>query len=352
MKRKNIVRIIALLAVISIATFFGFQANSQITDNSRPSLIEMTELKKSALDSREKYTGPQTVQALMKAFDGIYNRNHLKTTVIVSRKAGSGTSSISTLYESTLYDGIHSKTTISGPSSIFIQTTGEVNLSRMFDSTAEKMHVSQFTNAEIDARYPREAWLQLLLNKGITIKNFGEYASYLSKRHTLALLKDNPSLRKTGLLGIPPTDEWITYKTAYINRLVSDHAQIRQTAERAEQTKARVRHAKQHTEQAKTRIESTKVYAERAKARVRHAKQRAEQAKARAERTKQLAEQIKARAERAKVYRENLRNHKLPGRIKAGPEGTKKELEQIKIREPLPNKPKWNRIKKSPYPAL
>ena len=328
MKRKNIVRIITLLTVMSIATFFGFQVNSQITDNSRPSLVEMTELKKSALDSREEYTEPQTVQALMKAFDGIYNRNHLKTMVIISRKAGSGTSSI------------------------FIQTTGEVNLSRMFDSTAEKTHVSQFTNAEIDARYPREAWLQLLLNKGITIENFGEYASYVSKRHTLALLKDNPSFRKTGILGIPPTDEWETYKTAYMNRLVNDHAQIRQTAERAEQAKARAERAKQRAEQAKTRIESTKVYVERAKARARHAKQRAEQAKARAERTKQLAEQIKARAERAKVYREKLRNHKLPGRIKAGPEGTKKELEQIKIGEPLPNEPKWNRIKKSPYPAL
>ena len=108
----------------------------------------------------------------------------------------------------------------------------------MLDSTAEKMHVSQFTNAEIDARYPREAWLQLLLKKGITIKNFGEYASYLSKRHTLALLKDSPSLRKTGILGIPPTDEWTTYKTAYINRLVNDHTQIRQTAERVERAKA------------------------------------------------------------------------------------------------------------------
>ena len=50
----------------------------------------MTELKKSALDSSEEYTGPQTVQALMKAFDGIYNRNHSKTTVSVFRKASSG----------------------------------------------------------------------------------------------------------------------------------------------------------------------------------------------------------------------------------------------------------------------
>jgi hypothetical protein len=345
MKRKNIVRIIALLTVLSIATFFVFQVNSQITDNSGLSLVEMTELKKSALDGREEYTGPQTVQTLMKAFDGIYNRNHLKTRVIVSRKAGSGTSSISTLYESTLYDGTHSKTTISGTSSIFIQTTGEVNLSRVLDSPAEKRHVSQFTNAEIDARYPREAWLQMLLNKGITIENFGEYASYLSKRHTLALLKDNPNLHKTGLLGIPPTDEWATYKTAYINRLVNDHAQIRQTAERAGRAKARARLAKVRAGHAKQLAGHAKVQAERAK-------QLAEQVKARTERAKQLAERAKARAERAKVYRENLRNHQLLEQIKAEPEAPKKELEQIKTVEPLPHELKWDRIKKSPYPAL
>ncbi|MDE0325242.1 MAG: hypothetical protein OXN27_15105 [Candidatus Poribacteria bacterium] len=352
MKRKNIVRIIALLTVLSIATFFGFQVNSQTTDNSEPSLVEMTELEKRALDSSEEYTGPQTVKALMKAFDGIYNRNHLKTTVIVSRKAGSGSSNTSTLYESTVYDGIHSKTTISGPSSIFIQTTGEVNLSRMLDSTAEKMHVNQFTNAEIDARYPREAWLQLLLNKGITIKNLGEYASYLSKRHTLALLKNNPSLRKTGILGIPSTDEWATYKTAYMNRLVNDHAQIRQTAKRIERAKVRARLAKVRAEHAKARIESTKGYVERAKVWAERAKQRAEHAKARAERAKQRAEHAKALIESTKGYLENLRNHKLPGQIKTKSEEPKKELEQIKTVEPLPNEPKWNRIKKSPYPAL
>ena len=224
---------------------------------------------------------------------------------------------------------------------------------------AEKRHVSQFTNAEIDARYPREAWLQMLLNKGITIKNFGEYASYLSKRHTLALLKDNPNLHKTGLLGIPPTDEWATYKTAYINRLVNDHAQIRQTAERAERAKARARlakvragHAKQLAGHAKVQAERAKQLAEQVKARVERAKQLAEQVKARTERAKQQAERAKARAERAKVYRENLRNHQLLEQIKAEPEAPKKELEQIKTVEPLPHELKWDRIKKSPYPAL
>ena len=53
----------------------------------------------------------------------------------------------------------------------------------------------------------------------------------LSKRYTLALLEDNPDLQKLGILGIPPTDDWETYKAAYINKLVNDHTKIQESAE-------------------------------------------------------------------------------------------------------------------------
>ena len=368
MKRKNVLRMLLLLTVLGFGTLFqlqanllpptpptgpiapiapappippaaplvplsGFQVNSQTTDSSGLSLVEMTELKKNGLHTtQEAYPGPQTVQALMETFDGIYNRYHSKTTVSVHRNdTGSGTSSISILY-----DGPYSETTINGPSSTFIRSktttkttirgpsgtftstrsTGETHLSRIFDITAEKRHVSQFTNAEIDARYPRKAWLQMLLNEGITIENFGEYVSYLSKRHTLALLKDNLNLWKTGFLGIPPTDDWTTYKTAYINRLVDDHTQIRKIAEQAE----------------------------RAKARAERAKQRAEQVKARVERAKQQVEaQISRQMERTKVQME---------RTKRELQRTKEELQKTKPLVPSPHQPKDYMRTKSPYPAL
>ena len=365
MKRKNVLRMLLLLTVLGFGTLFqlqanlrpptpptapvaptppippaaplaplsGFQVNSQTTDSSGLSLVEMTELKKNGLHTtQEAYPGPQTVQALMETFDGIYNRYHSKTTVSVHRNdTGSGTSSISILYDGpyseTTINGLSStfirsktttKTTIRGPSGIFTSTrsTGETHLSRILDTAAEKRIVSQFTNAEIDARYPRKAWLQMLLNEGITIENFGEYVSYLSKRHTLALLKDNLNLWKTGFLGIPPTDDWTTYKTAYINRLVNDHTQIRKIAEQAERTKAR---------------------AERAK-------QRAEQVKARAERAKQQVEaQISRQMERAKAQME---------RTKRELQRTKEELQKTKPLVPSPNELKDPIKKKSPYPAL
>ncbi len=142
--------------------------------------------------------------------------------------------------------------------SIKLSGEGKVNLSNIIDSVDGKRHVSQFTNEEIDARYPRAAWLQILLDKGITIENFGEYASYLSKRHTLAFLEDNPNLRNARILGIPPTDDWETYKAAYIDKLEMDYANLRKAAEQVEQSKEKVERAKVLAEQAKAQAERVK----------------------------------------------------------------------------------------------
>ena len=131
--------------------------------------------------SREKYTGPQNARELMKALDGDYNRGLSKIKVSVSHKV----------------TGIKIKS-----------------------------YSSKLTAKEIDTRYPRAEWLQLLLDRGITIENFHAYSAYLLKRHTLALLEDNPNLRQK-ILNIPSIDNWETYKEAYINKLVKDHTKNR-----------------------------------------------------------------------------------------------------------------------------
>ena len=159
-KRKNVVRTLTLFVVLGIAIFFQTNVDSY-------TFSETMKFKPVTPNAPEVYTGPQTVQALMAAFDPEYNRRHAKTTVSISGRKS-----------------------------------------------------RQLTVAEIDARYPRVEWLQALLHKGITIKNFHEYASYLAKRHTLAFLEDNPDLRKTGFLNIPSVDDWLTYKASYIDKLV------------------------------------------------------------------------------------------------------------------------------------
>ena len=202
----------------------------------------------------------------MNAFDAEYNRRYSKTTVIASRK--------SVVYSSEL--------AISG---------------------------------EIDSRYPRAEWLQLLLDKGVTIETFDDYRVYLSKRHTLIFLEDNPNFRKADILDIPPTDDWETYKAAYIEKLIMDYAKIREVSEQVERTKARVERTKARVERTKARVERTKAQVERTKAQIEH---------------------NKAQIERNKVELKPIKG----------------KLQQAKPLTPSPKKPKSHMKTKSRYPAL
>ena len=183
-----------ILIVLGFTTFFGFQANSQTVN----AFIESVESSPSAPDTTpEKYEGSQTVKGLMNAFDAAYNQKYSKAKVIALCKDG-------VVYSSEL--------AISG---------------------------------EIDARHSRVEWLQMLLERGITIEDFDDYRIYLSKRHTLAFLEDNPDLRKIGFLGMPLMDNQNAYKVAYIDKLV---------AKRVEDHKKQMERAKKRIESAKERI--------------------------------------------------------------------------------------------------
>lgn len=157
---------------------------------------------------------------------------------------------------------------------------------------------------EIDARHSRVEWLHMLLQRGITIEDFDDYRIYLSKRHTLAFLEDNLDLRKIGFRGMPLTDDLEAYKVAYIDKLV---------AKRIEDHKKQMERAKKRIESAKERIARGKKQPNPKQ--VEHARKQIVHA------TKQLR-----RAQEA--------------------------LERFQSPTPPPQKPKWNRIKKSTYPAL
>ena len=126
-------------------------------------------------DEDTVYTGPQTVKALMSAFDTEFDRSIIKITVgIVEGK------------------------------------------------------LSSLTINEIDKRYPRTEWLQLILDNGLTIENFMHYASCLSKRHILAFLEDNPDFQKVNFFGIPPNqDDWDKYKTTFVKKIIANEKMVR-----------------------------------------------------------------------------------------------------------------------------
>ena len=276
-QRKALARL-SLFATLGFAILWGvstyLSAYGHEIGSSHTSLREHIELDPKAPFVYKKYTGPQNAQELMKALDTDYNKSLAKTRVSVSGKFTAKTTRVGK---------------VTGP-----KTT---------------TYSSDLTLSEIDARYPRAEWLQLLLDKGITIDDSFKYASLLSKRYTLALLKDNPDLQQSGLLNIPPMDDWETYRAAYIDKLVNDHTKIQKSAaqirrgkkaveganaqlergtEQLERSKTQIEHSKEH---AKLTIDRSKETIERATTQIQHSKEQIELAMAQLERS---MEQLKS----------------------------------------------------------
>ena len=186
MKHKDILQMLALLITLEIAIFFGGQVHSQTVNF----FVETMEYRSGTLHTPfEEYAGPQDVQPLMDLFGVEYNQRYSKTKVIISRKEGG-------------------------------------------------LHTSEFViKGKLDTRYPRAAWLQLLLDRGVVIESFSEYAFYLSKRHTLAFLEDNDDLWRSGFFGVSPTDDWETYRASYIDKLVEVQTNIKRQKKQVERAR-------------------------------------------------------------------------------------------------------------------
>ena len=207
MKAKHIVHILTLLLVLGTVAFFVARPDAQTVEDPweawvdeqtetvlksagdldaarRAEMRAMLREKFSALAAELKneiasppqmqdYANLQTVKQLRNAYDEGYNRKHKDATVRVSYKVGGA--------EIFAYD--------------------------------ENIPI-----AEVDAKYPRDTWLQMLLDKGITIENADAYWKYLFLRDTLVHLERQPQVWTSGLFGIPATEDWETYKAAYIER--------------------------------------------------------------------------------------------------------------------------------------
>ena len=140
----------------------------------------------------KEYIGPQTAQALMRTFDKPYDRKHSRTVVTVFSKA-----SIAEIRRNEMM-GIHAWSKLLSKEGVPIS----------------------FKEREIDARYPRTGWLQLLLERGVTIESLIDYFLCMAHRHQLAFLEDSPHLWKSETYGTSAIDAWETYKADYIKRFV------------------------------------------------------------------------------------------------------------------------------------
>ena len=145
MKPKKTVLVLFLLAILGIIAFFVFRVG-------RPT-VEV----KARKVPLERYTGPQTVEALMEAFDEKYDRPYL--------------------------------------------------------------------DEKVDEKYPRAEWLAMLLEKGFVFGDYGDYSDLMSVRWILVHFEENGQWR-WGVKGVPRTDDWETFKDAYIDRMIWKEQQI------------------------------------------------------------------------------------------------------------------------------
>ena len=226
---KNIVQIVAILIVLSIFPFSGLQAEPIVLgkaitwvhagDKSEPSQMALVraEFDEEISYGSKEYAGPQTVQALMNTFDEAYNRKHSRTVLTVFSKA-----SITEIKRNEMI-GIHAWSELLSKEGVPIS----------------------FKDREIDARYPRTAWLQLLLERGVTIESLIDYFFCMAHRHQLAFLEDSPHLWKTETYGTSAIDAWETYKADYIKRFVRYYTRnwkipVEAAGKRLEASKSRI----------------------------------------------------------------------------------------------------------------
>ena len=316
MKRKNIVTIVALLIVWSIFPLFALQAapivfERSITwvpagdkwDPSQKALVR-TEFNEGISYGSKEYTGPQTVQALMDTFDEAYNRKHSRTIATVFSKA-----SIAQIKPDKIM-GIHKWSKL----------------------LSKKGISSSFKGTEIDARYPRTAWLQLLLERGVTIESLIDYFFCMAHRHQLAFLEDSPHLWKTEVHGTSAIDVWETYKANYIDRFVRYYTRnwkipAAATAKRIEAAESSIPKAPNvpTIPQLHSDLEEMKLSP------VRH-----------------LVNQL----EQAVEDLERQNRWDAAERVKEALEHIKKILEQTETPKPSPNKPKRDMKRTSRYPPL
>ena len=149
----------------------------------------------------KEYTGPQTILELMNVFDEIYNLKHSDT-----------------------------KVTVFSRESIAEINPDEVTGLHAWQELLSKEGISsQFTLTEIDARYPRNTWLQRLLERSIVIENLADYFFLMAHRYQLAFLEDNPYLWETEIQGVLSTEVWEAYKITYIDELIRYYSRHRKS---------------------------------------------------------------------------------------------------------------------------
>ena len=80
---------------------------------------------------------------------------------------------------------------------------------------------------ELDAKYPPDEWIQMLLDKEVVIADSDFYTRFLSIRESVLNLENKPEKWTSGKHGISPTNDFHTYRNAFVSRKIWESQQMR-----------------------------------------------------------------------------------------------------------------------------
>lgn len=85
--------------------------------------------------------------------------------------------------------------------------------------------------AEMEATYPRESFLQRVLDEGAVIREYSDYEYWMKQRDMLLYRKDRPKDWQSGGYGIPITTDFSVYEEGFLERKVWENNIINQVSE-------------------------------------------------------------------------------------------------------------------------
>lgn len=93
---------------------------------------------------------------------------------------------------------------------------GPMTPTALMDSFDEKYGGYSSAEAPVEEKYPRAEWIQLCIDAGYPLTTYDGYLAALNLRWDVDVYENNPAQWASGELNIPPTDDWNTYKIAFI----------------------------------------------------------------------------------------------------------------------------------------
>lgn len=237
MKRKN--RIFVFLVIVGVITYFMLRPSPQLIDSptlnpeqtSQPIAISSVAFAQSQSD--DEWIGWVDIQVDL-VIDEIFRRFREELPYEGPPEVAMNIGDLKRQLREVIVtkaEELKKNNEIPPPLRLFTEEFTTLTGYKLYDGpqTVEALLISfkdMPTSPIVEKKYPQAEWVEMLLEKGVTIQHFGDYFRYLTLRRNLISLEERQGEWISGRYGIPPTVDWETYKYAYIDRKIWENQKI------------------------------------------------------------------------------------------------------------------------------